>query len=314
MTTKKIIDLLKAREVDYEKIESFSKQPGIYAIFFIGDDFPLLGNLVKKHQIIYIGKTESSQEKRDAKTHFTSDKTGSSTLRKSIGSLLCQSKNLKPVARNQNDYKNGRLSHFKFDPKSEDIITVWMKTNLALSFFEFSADKKEIEQLETEIISILVPILNISKNSKNPFKETLQKIRKNCALMAFEDYEKSNSDKNIFKPQKHQTMQSSGKYVELWQKQRESIKELLKKSDSIQSLQLNPEEFRKVGNRNSYSFNLEYVNGIVSNNVDGSAVARDLDTVLENSPEIMGVLKTGHHKINMDRRFCLWIQRKSEIR
>jgi len=99
MTTKEIIELLKEKETDFLKTKSFSKFPGIYAFFYIGNDFPLLGNSVSKHQIIYIGKTESSQEKRDAKTHFTSGKTGSSTVRKSIGSILCAQENLKPIPR-----------------------------------------------------------------------------------------------------------------------------------------------------------------------------------------------------------------------
>ena len=110
MTTNEIIELLKERETDFLKTISFSKVPGIYAFFYIGNDFPLLGNSVSKHQIIYIGKTESSQEKRDAKTHFTTGKTGSSTVRKSIGSILCSQMNLKPIPRNDSDYKKGRFS------------------------------------------------------------------------------------------------------------------------------------------------------------------------------------------------------------
>ncbi len=184
MTTKEIIELLKEKETDFLKTKTFSKFPGIYAFFFIGDDFPLLGDSVSKHQIIYIGKTESSQESRDAKTHFTTGKTGSSTFRKSIGSLLCSNENLKPIPRNDIDYKKGRFSHFKFDNQSENKITEWMEKNLALSFYEYPKSKQEIEYLETAIIDELVPILNISKNPKNEYCETLQQLRKNCAVMA----------------------------------------------------------------------------------------------------------------------------------
>jgi hypothetical protein len=109
MTTKEIIELLKEKETDFLKTKSFSKFPGIYAFFFIGNDFPLLGDSVSKHQIIYIGKTESSQEKRDAKTHFTTGKTGSSTVRKSIGSILCAKESLKPIPRNETDYKKKEI-------------------------------------------------------------------------------------------------------------------------------------------------------------------------------------------------------------
>lgn len=200
MTTKEIIDLLKERETAFLNTESFSKFRGIYAFFFIGNDFPLFGNLIKQNQIIYIGKTESSQEKRDAKIHFTTGKTGSSTVRKSIGSLLCSQEDLKPIHRNDSDYGKGRFSHFKFDLKSEEIITEWMKNNLALSFYEFPQNKQLIDELETEIIRETIPILNIDyKNPDNPYTIQLKQLRKNCAIIAlkesgFENYKPLNKE------------------------------------------------------------------------------------------------------------------------
>jgi hypothetical protein len=210
MTTKEIIEYLKEKETNFLKTKSFSQLPGIYAFFFIGNDFPLLGDSVSKHQIIYIGKTESSQEKRDAKTHFTTGKTGSSTVRKSIGSLLCSQENLKPIPRNNSDYAKGRFSHFKFDNESEIKITNWMENNLALSFYEYPKTKQEIEDLETEIINELIPILNILKNPKNTFRETLQQLRKNCAAIArknsnYKDQKEEIKTSTIFKKNKKMT-------------------------------------------------------------------------------------------------------------
>ncbi|MBK9320792.1 MAG: hypothetical protein IPM91_19715 [Bacteroidetes bacterium] len=183
MNAQDVIQLLRESEKPYLKTTIFSQLPGIYALFYIGNNFPIVGSNVSKHQIIYIGKTESSQEKRDAKTHFTSGKTGSSTVRKSIGSLLCELERLKPIPRNDNDYQNGRFSHFMFDVFGEQIITDWMKINLALSFYEFTGSIQELEDLETEIIDAIVPILNISKNPKNTFKITLQALRKNVHFL-----------------------------------------------------------------------------------------------------------------------------------
>ena len=188
MTTKEIIELLKEKETDFLKTKTFSQLPGIYAFFYIGNNFPLLGDSVSKHQIIYIGKTESSQEKRDSKTHFTTGKTGNSTVRKSIGSILCSQENLTPIPRNDSDYEAGRFSHFKFDAPSEKIITNWMKNNFALSFYEYPESKKLIDKLETEIIKQLKPILNIDhKNPENPYKDQIKKIRKNCATIAIKN-------------------------------------------------------------------------------------------------------------------------------
>lgn len=189
MNSQDVIQLLRKSEIPYLKTTIFSQLPGIYALFYIGNNFPFVGCNVSTHQIIYIGKTESSQEKRDAKTHFTSGKTGSSTVRKSIGSLLCELEKLNPIPRNDNDYQNGRFSHFMFDVFGEQIITDWMKRNLALSFYEFTGSIQELEDLETEIIDAIVPILNISKNPKNTFKITLQALRKKCALSALRNIE-----------------------------------------------------------------------------------------------------------------------------
>lgn len=104
-------------------------------------------------------------------------------------------------------------------------------------------------------------------------------------------------------------MKTSGKYIDLWTNQRQSIKNKLENISTKQLIQLNQEDFEKVGNRASYSFNLEYHNGVVVNNIDGTAVARDLVSVLEASNEIKNILKVGRYKINMDTHFCLWIQK-----
>ncbi len=316
MTIDDVIQVLKDKELEYLKTNSFSKLPGIYAFFFIGDHFPVFGDAVSKHQIIYIGKTESSQERRDSKTHFATGKTGSSTVRRSIGALLQQEYNLVPVPRNATDYMNGRHSHFKFDERSENTITHWMQQNLALSFFEFHRPKEEIDHLETEVIRRLTPILNISNNLGNPFRINIQALRNRCASMAFGkkttfattspiiNFETISPSTSKFNP-----MATSGKYTGLWAKQLDLIRTKVRIADPKQSIQLNRNEFMSVGNRKDYSFNLEFHNGAVSNNISGSAVARDLAETLVNSAEIREILITGNFKFNMDKAFCLWIHR-----
>src|SRR5690606_29807862 len=123
-----------------------------------------------------------------AKTHFTTGKTGSSTVRKSIGSILCSTGSLKPIPRNESDYTKNKFSHFKFDLQSECKITEWMKINLAISFYEYPRTKYEIKELEGKLIDEVVPILNISRNPENFFKDKLKKLRKDCALKAAENY------------------------------------------------------------------------------------------------------------------------------
>ncbi len=258
MTTKEIILLLKEKEKDFLKTKSFSKLPGIYAFFFIGDDFPLSGNSVDKHQIIYIGKTESSQEKRDAKTHFTTGKTGNSTVRKSIGSILCSTKNLKPIPRNDSDYEGGRFSHFMFNELSERIITDWMANNLALSFYEYPENKKLIDKLETDIIKQLKPILNIDhKNPDNPYKDLIKQLRKKCAIIAiknsgFKDQktEKKDKDKLNVISKSYGVTTSETIYID-------NIKESDLKSRSVRIKVENKHIFpaEKPGNPTSYLLN-----------------------------------------------------------
>jgi len=61
-------------------------EPGIYCIFLkVGS---ILGELDNNTDLIYIGKAEKSLNSRDYKTHFSSGKSGSSTVRRSLGALL----------------------------------------------------------------------------------------------------------------------------------------------------------------------------------------------------------------------------------
>jgi hypothetical protein len=190
MKIEEVIFHLTKGETDFLKIKTFSNQPGIYAIFFIGTEFPLFNTEIRRHQIIYIGKTQTSQESRDSKTHFSDGKTGSSTVRKSVGSILHKSRNLIPIPRNDSDYIKGRKNHFKFNDESEIIITNWMKNNLALSFFEFLGDVNSLDELETQLIRKLNPILNIDhKSTENLFKSQIKGLRKTCALLANNDTE-----------------------------------------------------------------------------------------------------------------------------
>lgn len=104
-------------------------------------------------------------------------------------------------------------------------------------------------------------------------------------------------------------MSEQNKYLDLWSDKRNLIKEKLKIAQNLQSIQLSSSEFKTVGNRKDYSFNLEFENGRVKNDISGSAVARDLAKVLEGAPDVKAVLNSGHFKINMDKNFCLWIQK-----
>ena len=100
---------------------------------------------------------------------------------------------------------------------------------------------------------------------------------------------------------------SQGKYSNIWRNQLLTISEILGSSESSGSIVLNAKDFALVGNRKSYSLNLEFDDGIVSNNISGSAVARDLAAVLSTSSSVKSILKTGCFKFQMDNNFTLWV-------
>ena len=102
---------------------------------------------------------------------------------------------------------------------------------------------------------------------------------------------------------------SQDKYSNIWQNALPTISEVLSSSASSGSITLNFEDFELVGNRQSYSFNLEFDDGVVSNNISGSAVARDLAGVLTKSSFIKPVLNNGYFKFQMDKNFNLWISK-----
>ena len=100
------------------------------------------------------------------------------------------------------------------------------------------------------------------------------------------------------------------KYVELWRKYLPSIIRMVENcAIDLQSEQLDSGEFEVVGNRKNYSFNLEFINNEISNNISGSAVARDLATVIRDSKQVHNLLASGHFKFRMDKRYCLWIKK-----
>jgi len=77
-----------------------------------------------------------------------------------------------------------------------------------------------------------------------------------------------------------------------------------------QVLQLQKYEFEVSGNRkdSGYTFTLEIVNGLVSNNISGSAVARDLYDILLESEKVKSMFKEKNFKITLGREYILKIR------
>jgi hypothetical protein len=126
---------------------------------------------MKKFQelnVIYTGIAGKSLRKRDYKQHFTGNNAGSSTLRKSLGSMFGYPK----IARDK-DESNGKT---KFRVSDEITLSKWMLSNLVL-YFKSNLSPEELENI---LIKELNPPLNLSKNSNlinREFREKLSKLR-----------------------------------------------------------------------------------------------------------------------------------------
>lgn len=119
--------------------------------------------------VIYTGIAGKSLRKRDYRQHFTGNNAGSSTLRKSLGSLFGYPK----IARDK-DPTNGKT---KFKENDEIKLSEWMKRNLVIYY----KSNLNPDKLEDELIKEYNPPLNLSKNKniKNlNYRKRLSQLRR----------------------------------------------------------------------------------------------------------------------------------------
>ena len=163
--------------------DEYPKKPGIYG-FYLANNSNLL-DFGQSGQLIYIGIAKYSLHDRDFKQHFNSQKTGSSTLRRSIGAILKDRLNLTALPRGgQNDSK--RLYNYRF--KNEQNLTDWMISNLQIGYWvpDQILTYKQLRDKEKLITIELKPTLDLDPRTKkyNPLSEKLDLLRKACRLEA----------------------------------------------------------------------------------------------------------------------------------
>jgi len=101
------------------------------------------------------------------------------------------------------------------------------------------------------------------------------------------------------------------KYLQTWKKYVPVIRLYLKKSmTEDQQLKLNITDFESAGDRgkSGYTFNLQMENGKPTNNISGSAVARDLYELLKADESIKAFLQDKSVKISVGKSFILTIK------
>lgn len=182
----KILEYLRLNLKPFKNISSFSTEAGIYAIgVTTALEFPLISAQVftKPNEVIYIGKTEKSQISRHLKTHFESGKSGSSTVRRTLGAILRVQLEIKPMPRSFTEQGTKRFTNYKFDDDGEKELTKWMEDNLSLSYWKLDKSS-DLGKVEKKIIKLACPILNLQNNPDSEWKSEIKRLRKDCRDLA----------------------------------------------------------------------------------------------------------------------------------
>lgn len=122
--------------------------------------------ILKKFQglnVIYVGLASKSLSKRDFRQHFRGNNAGSSTLRKSIGSLMSLTK----IPRD----KKVDSKKTKFSIQDEKKLTKWMNENLVL----FVCPNADYINVEIKLINEFNPPLNL-KDNRNEINSNFRKL------------------------------------------------------------------------------------------------------------------------------------------
>lgn len=129
---------------------------------------------------LYVGKAEASLAARDVRTHFATGRTGSSTLRRSLAALLVAELDL--VACPRNPARPGHFSNYGLEPDGDERLSRWMAENLRLAVWVSPPDVV-LADVETEVLHLMVPPLNLSKVATQ-WKPMLSAARRRMAQAA----------------------------------------------------------------------------------------------------------------------------------
>src|SRR5690606_38147520 len=117
---------------------------------------------------------------RDVNTHFSTGKTGSSTLRRSLAGLLADQLALE--GRPRNLAKPERFANFGLEASGDERLTDWMVTHLRLAVWP-APDGAILDAVETAVLAELLPPLNVAKVS-TPWRPLVRAGRRRLAAEA----------------------------------------------------------------------------------------------------------------------------------
>ena len=147
--------------------------PGVYALFVCG--LGAVGGVpAGEDGLIYVG-VSNDLAAREFEQHFSSNGTGFSTVRRSIGAILKSQLHLEAIPRST----WSQPSLYRFRDDGERRLTNWMGDNLEVGVCSIG----EALDVETELILALKPVLNLTK-WENPARGEIKRLRTICACEA----------------------------------------------------------------------------------------------------------------------------------
>lgn len=157
------------------------RHPGLYAVHGEAAVWQELGlGEPPDARPLYVGKAERSLASRDVNTHFSTGKTGSSTLRRSLAGLLADQLALE--GRPRNPAKPERFANFGIEAPGDERLTGWMLARLRLAVWPSPAGVL-LDAVETAVVAELLPPLNVAKVS-TPWRPLVQAGRRRLAVQA----------------------------------------------------------------------------------------------------------------------------------
>ena len=132
LTAEALVDLARVRHKRSAATHQVPSAPGLYAFYGDGQAWSELDlSPAFDGQPLYVGKAERSLNGRDVRTHFSTGKTGSSTVRRSLAALLADQLGLVAVPRNS--VRPDGSAHFSLEAAGDERLSRWMEERLALS-------------------------------------------------------------------------------------------------------------------------------------------------------------------------------------
>jgi len=148
-------------------------ESGFYAIYLRTRGL-LLPFRDGENGLIYIGLSNCLAD-RAFDQHFSTERTGSSTLRRSLGALLKGRLSLTAIQRGAG-FSKANVGNYRFVGDGEARLTAWMRDHLEVGVHS-SSDYLRLERL---LIPELGPLLNLTK-WPNPQALEIRRLRKLCA-------------------------------------------------------------------------------------------------------------------------------------